>query len=286
MAKPSPYQITAFAQSARERSFSQAAITLGVSQSSITQHITKLEAIVGAQLFVRRRSGLELTRAGRELFEIADRWAALNTLFNERISNYAVLDEGYLKITATAPRPALPLIAAYNRLYPNVRIDFTLLNWTQNMTALKERTVDIAIMAEPALDDGMYAQKIEQVGYRAYMRRDHPLSNRRSLTLAELSETLLIIPEDGSLTQRVLFEETARRGIALTHLMRMTTFAVVKEAILHGLGVGMLLENSIHETARLRSVPVEDLDRMFTNYLVVPSEKQHLRIIKRFLDEV
>ncbi|MEO1189541.1 MAG: LysR family transcriptional regulator, partial [Pseudomonadota bacterium] len=47
----------AFARSARERSFSRAARSLGVTQSSVTQHVANLERQMGAQLFVRRRDG-------------------------------------------------------------------------------------------------------------------------------------------------------------------------------------------------------------------------------------
>ncbi|MEO1115293.1 MAG: LysR family transcriptional regulator, partial [Pseudomonadota bacterium] len=42
-APPSPYQIKAFTHVAREGSFSLAAKVLGVTQSSVTQHVGKLE---------------------------------------------------------------------------------------------------------------------------------------------------------------------------------------------------------------------------------------------------
>lgn len=286
MDRPSPYQIMAFAHSARERSFTQAAVTLGVSQSSITQHIAKLEKLVGAQLFIRRRNGLELTRAGRELFDVADRWASINSLFEERVSAFSGMETGHLKVTATAPRPALPLIASYTRLYPNVMVEFTLLNWTQNMAALRERTIDLAIMTDPEIEEGMYARKIETIKYRAYMRADHPLARRRKVSLHDLSDISLIIPEDGSLTQKVLFAAAAEQGVKLNRLMKMTTFAVVKEAILHGLGVGILLQNSVHETSRLVDLPITGFDMTFDNFVVVPSEKQNLRLIARFLDGI
>jgi len=86
--RPSPYQIAAFTHAARERSFSRAATVLGVTQSSITQHVANLEKVMGVQLFVRRREGLELTRAARELFEISDRLRTLEQLIAEKIDDY------------------------------------------------------------------------------------------------------------------------------------------------------------------------------------------------------
>lgn len=102
---PSPYQIKAFTYTAREGSFSEAAKTLGVSQSSVTQHIAKLESLMGTQLFIRRRGGLELTRAAKELFAISDRLATLEQLINEKIGDYGALTDGHIRLIANAPAP-------------------------------------------------------------------------------------------------------------------------------------------------------------------------------------
>ena len=117
----SPFQIHAFTHAARERSFSQAALRLGVTQSSLSQHVGKLEQSMGTRLFIRRRDGLELTRAGRELFSISDRLIDIEQLVEEKIQAFNRMDEGHLSIVATAPRPAMPMIAAFARRYPGCR---------------------------------------------------------------------------------------------------------------------------------------------------------------------
>src|SRR5215471_3647519 len=114
--KPSPYQITAFTHVARERSFTRAAERLGVTQSSVTQHVAKLEQIMGVPLFVRRRDGLELTRAGCDLFAVSDRLFALTQLVEEKVGNYSELAAGHLTVIANAPCPAMPVIARYTTL--------------------------------------------------------------------------------------------------------------------------------------------------------------------------
>ena len=45
-----PHQFKAFAHVVREGSISSAARKLGVSQSAVTQHVSKLESAVGARL--------------------------------------------------------------------------------------------------------------------------------------------------------------------------------------------------------------------------------------------
>ena len=286
MSKPSPYQIMAFAVSARERSFSRAAQSLAVTQSSVTQHVANLERQMGAQLFIRRRDGLELTPAGRELFDIADRWASINTLVEERVANYTALDSGHLRIVATAPRPALPLIARFNAEHPNVLIHFTLMNWTQCREAVRDRAVDIAIYTDPPIDKSVYAQKIEEIRYRIYMPSDHRLANRSSVRLSDLQDETIVITEDGSLTQRYFRQKAAELGLEFRRSVKMTTYAVVKEALLHGLGVGLLLENSINETARLTALPVIEMPQVFENHIIIPRDKERLRSIRRFIELV
>jgi len=63
--RPNPHQFEAFAYVVREGSFSAAATRLGVTQSTITQHIANLEKGVGTLLLLRGRDGVELTPTGQ-----------------------------------------------------------------------------------------------------------------------------------------------------------------------------------------------------------------------------
>ena len=282
--KPSPYQISAFTHAARERSFSKAAAVLGVTQSSITQHVAKLERVVGAQLFLRRREGLELTSAGRELFEISDRLRTLEQLIEEKIEDYGELSTGHLQIIANAPRPALPIIARYLALYPQVQIEFTLFGWNAVMERLREREVDIAIIVEPEISEGLYTREIGVTRYKAFVSPDHPLADRRSISLRDLRQEVIILPEDGSLTQRVVKAKAAKLGFTFSRLIKTATFPVVKEAVLHGVGVGFMLEGGQFPSSNLITIDVEEMPESYRICLVTPSDKRDLRLVKSFCE--
>ena len=237
MTKPSPYQIAAFAHAARTKSFSAAARAMGVTQSSVTQHVAKLEQLMGQQLFIRRRSGLEMTRAARELFEIADRWQTLDQLVQERVAEYHALGSGQLTIIANAPRPAMPVIAEFIRTYPHIRVKFSLHNWTTAMKQLRDREVDVAIVTEPEIDKGLYAREFGVTRYAAHVHRDHPLAQADQISLTDLRAETIVLPEDGSLTMRVFQRKIGALGLEFPRMIQMTSFPMVKEAVLHGLGV-------------------------------------------------
>jgi LysR family transcriptional regulator, low CO2-responsive transcriptional regulator len=282
--KPSPYQITAFTLAAREGSFTRAAERLGVTQSSITQHVAKLERIMGTQLFVRRRDGLELTRAGRELFAVSDRLRTLEQLIEEKVGSYGEFATGHLTVIANAPCPAMPVIARYTALYPRVQIEFTLVSWAVAMQQLHEREADIAIVTQPEIDDQLYSLPVETTRYRAYVRRGHPLAGRKRVSLRDLADQTVIVPEDGSLTQRLLHRKCAERGVRLTSLVKTTTFPLVKEAVLHGVGIGLLLDDSMFPSPNLVALDIAEMQETYTNCLVTPADKRELRFVRSFID--
>ncbi|KWV60160.1 hypothetical protein AS156_29915 [Bradyrhizobium macuxiense] len=282
--KTSPYQISAFTHAAREGSFTHAAEKLGVTQSSITQHVAKLERTMGTQLFVRRRDGLELTRAGRELFAVSDRLRTLEQLIEEKVENYSEIAAGHLSVIANAPRPAMPVIARYASLHPRVQIDFTLVSWSLAMQQLHDRTVDIAIVTQPEADNLLYSLPVATTRYRAYVCRGHALAGRKRLSLRDLADSTVIVPEDGSLTQRLLHRKCAELGIKLSSILRTTTFPLVKEAVLHGVGVGLLLDDSMFASPGLVAVDVVEMPETYTNCLVTPVDKSELRFVRSFID--
>ncbi|MEM1049744.1 MAG: LysR family transcriptional regulator [Pseudomonadota bacterium] len=282
--KPSPYQISAFTHAARQGSFSRAALALGVTQSSITQHVAKLERSMGTHLFVRRRDGLELTRAGRELFSISDRLATLEQLIEERVESYSALTNGFLRVVATAPRPAMPIIARFAARFPKVQIEFSLFSWTLSTAMVRDREVDIAIYTEPDRVAGLYIEDVDRTRYLAHVRHDHAFAGRKSISLKELAEETVILPEDGSFTQRVVKSKSEMQGLSFSRVVKTTTFPVLKEAVLHGIGVGLFLEDSLAPSASLVGLPIEEMPETYRNSLVTQIDKRDLRLVRNFID--
>ncbi len=208
----------------------------------------------------------------------------MEQLVNEKISDYSALTDGHIRLIANAPRPAMPIIAEYGKLYPQVQIDFTLYNWTTAMTLLAERQVDIAIMTEPEDGPALFTHELRRSRYKAHMQADHPLAARSAVSLRDLQSETLVLPEDGSLTQKIARKKMQEHGIQFSRILRTTTFPMVKEAILHDLGIGLLLEKSIFPSDRLAAVQVEEMPEEYRDCIAIPADKRELRLIRSFLD--
>ena len=276
--------LVAFAHVVRVGSVSAAARGLGLTQSAVSQRIKKLEEAFGAKLLVRDREGFSLTPTGQDVFLIADKQADLQKLFDEKLSGYVNGEDGQLAIIGNAPLPALRLISAFLGIRPNVKIDFTVVDWTTSVELLQSRKIDVAVLTAPQSSSHWVSQKIGTTVYGAYLSSENPLAKAPALSLADLASEVLLLPETGSLTERVVGNALAAAGLTPRRMIRLTTFPLLKEAILQNIGVGLFLEGATADSELLVWRPVRELTEVFDICLTVPAGKEDLRLVREFLE--
>lgn len=118
--------LAAFAMVAKERSFTEAAAKLGVSQSALSQTIKGLEARLGLRLLTRNTRGVSPTEAGeRLLHSVAPRFEEIE----HEIAALSALREkpaGTIRITA-GEHPAVtvlqPALATFLPDYPDIHVE-------------------------------------------------------------------------------------------------------------------------------------------------------------------
>lgn len=280
--RPNHYQFVAFAYVVREGSFSSAATELGVTQSTITQHVAKLEHNVGAQLLWRRRDGVEVTPTGQALYDLADRLVAVDTAIGERLEGFASMKDGRIKVIANAPQPALAIIQKFHQTFPGIQIDFGLHDWTTATSMIRDRLADIGVITDPPRNDEWDRHLLLTTKYVAYCRSDNPLAARKSTSLADLMDQTLIVPEKGSLTQKVVSAKLRKLGLKFPRTVSMTTFPVMCEAVLQGIGVAIFLQNSSLIQDGLVELELSDLDQVHETWLVAAKDRAKLRLISHF----
>src|SRR5881296_2450606 len=116
---------------ARAKSFTRAAESLHVSQSTLSQHVLELERELDARLFDRLGRAVTLTEAGRLLEEHAARLAATLASARRTLDGLKGLERGSLVIGAsTTPGIyVLPgVVAAFKRRYPGIDVSLRIAN--------------------------------------------------------------------------------------------------------------------------------------------------------------
>lgn len=281
--RPNAHQIQAFAHTVREGSVSAAARKLGVSQSAVSQHLSKLERASGSKLLLHTRDGMVPTRTGESLYALADGYLSAERLFAERLSDLSQLNNGNLSLTANTPQPALALLSRFCDAFPRVQVDFSLTDWTSSMRMLASRTVDIGVIASPRQSKDLVTHEVDRLRYVLYVPLHHPFARRDHVSLSDMVSEPVILPEEGSLTQRVIHRALAQHSLTIDRAISITTFPVIKEALREGLGVAPFLECSATEAEGLKQVPICELTESFPVCLVAHRERARLHLIETFI---
>ena len=282
--RPNHNQYVAFAYVVREGSFSAAAARMDVTQSTITQHIGNLEKTVGTLLLLRGRDGVELTPAGRELYDLADRMVALEAEVSERLEGFCSMKNGRLNVIGNAPQPALRIIAKFRQRFPDIHVNFSLYDWTTATNMLRARLADVGVITDPPILDVWERVFVESADYVLYCPVGHHLAGRDSISLNDLTSETLIVPEKGSLTRKLLDDACRKNQIELKRIATMTTFPLMYEAVLQGVGVAIFLRDSSLIKNAAIEIPIREFDRQHETYLIATKDRVRLKLVSALID--
>lgn len=119
-------QYTALLQVLERNSFSDAARTMGYTQSAVSQMVKALEEELGVTLLLRSRSGVTLTREGELLLPYIRDVANAHRALTERAADFRGLQSGTIRIgvfTSISSRLLPPVMKRFREAHPNIRFE-------------------------------------------------------------------------------------------------------------------------------------------------------------------
>src|SRR6266446_2452844 len=144
----------------RERSFTNAAAKLGVSQSALSQTIRQLEARLGVRLLTRTTRSVSLTEAGERLVGTAAPRIEEIEAEVAAVSELRTKPAGTIRITATehaADAILLPKITKLLRGYPDIKIEIVI---DYGLTDIVAQRLDAGVRSGEQVASGMIAVRI------------------------------------------------------------------------------------------------------------------------------
>jgi DNA-binding transcriptional LysR family regulator len=165
-----------FASVVEHRSFSGAALALGVSKATVSKAITRLEERLGTALFHRTSRRLTLTDSGQQLAEHAQRILEDGQSAEEAAFESASAPSGVVRLAAPLTfgvRHLAPLIAEFMAANPQITVDLTLSDARIDIVG---EGIDVALRIAELPDSSLRARrlgpvKIHVVGAPAYFDR-------------------------------------------------------------------------------------------------------------------
>ncbi|MGY5809123.1 LysR substrate-binding domain-containing protein [Rhizobium sp. LEGMi198b] len=142
---PSTHSLFVFEAAARNLNFKLAAAELNVTQSSISHSIKALERHCKIDLFLRDNRGVQLTAAGRQLYE--DVRAGFGRI-EQRLRAITTPETQYITIAASSSMAAhwlVPNLPGFQQLHPKLKIKIV----TTDRDIEPDHEVDLTIWLRP-----------------------------------------------------------------------------------------------------------------------------------------
>jgi DNA-binding transcriptional LysR family regulator len=166
----------AFVTAAKEGSFTQAARTLDLSPQAVAASIARLEQTLGVRLFNRTTRSIALTEEGQRFLAHAEVGLAMLNDALQSVRDGESAPSGLVRITtgaAFARRYLLTLLPAFNREFPEVRLD---INFDDRRADLVRDGYDVAIRGGAIADSSLVTRRVCAlhticVASPAYLRR-------------------------------------------------------------------------------------------------------------------
>jgi len=191
---------------AKHRNFARAAKELNISQPTLSRSIQLLEKTVGERLFDRGSRTILPTQTGEIMLKHARIIIASSRAMREEIEQHQGILEGSLHI-GSGPYPAsallAPAISQFRKCYPGIHIKISVDDWNKFPDQLMQKDFDYVLMETSQLDTSRDFELIHLNRHPAFFfcRPDHPLLEKDSLVISDLSPFPLIGP---SLPKRLL----------------------------------------------------------------------------------
>lgn len=230
---------------AEHESFSLAAQSCHVSQSALSQQISRLEKELGVLLFARSSRGASLTEAGRAFVHRAQEIVQRSDALQAEMSLYAGLRRGTLNLGIITSLQCIDfggLLSAFCGSYPEISVNivqegtYRLLEW------LLERKIDAAFLNRPTvgIPAGLEFVKLGEDVYSLAVSTLHPLADREQVSLKELSGEHFIFHQAGQVAAELCLAACQKAGFQPNIVCRSANPTTSLYMVRGGLGAALL----------------------------------------------
>ncbi len=258
-------QLQVLAALAREGSFTRAAESLYVSQSTVSEQLRALEQVVGARL-VRRgpgRQSLALTPSGQILLE--------SSVEVERVLDEALVAlerltaqlRGVVRFGADhvfAGQILHQLYDAYRRTFPEISVRLEVDRRGTLLADVGRHRLDLAVVVGPVEDPALIAQPAGQFDMVLVGPPGHRLAGSGRVPFSTLAGEALILPDSTALFRRTIDQLARESGIELNVIMEVSNIDAQTQAVMGGLGIAPVSYRSAADLLATQRLVILDVE--------------------------
>ncbi len=245
---------------AEKRNVTRAAEALHIAQPSLTQTLRRVEGRLGCELFSRGRNGVELTEAGRVVYEAACEVLRVYDAALKRVDSLRRQKTRALTVGASWYSTLLVLtgvVTEFSRRFPQVQVQLVEKNSDELLRLLRDGAIDAALVHEfPAghpenkpqndlraisLFDERFCvachEKYDLDGVARFLP-----DGTREIDLAELRDVPVVVFSSAQRVRRVADYAFSRAGVVPRASLTTYGFPSAAEMVCRGAGAVLMPE--------------------------------------------
>lgn len=256
-------RIRYFVAVAQEQHFGRAAQKLHMSQPPLSQQIRLLEQELGVQLLIRTTRRVELTEAGKALYDGAK--PALEQLDQAIVRAQRVHrgDAGLLRIgfVSTAAFQTLSdVLRAFREQYPDVTLELFHMTSLEQSAAFAARTIDVGLLREPPGGDVAF-EVLDREPLMVALPARHPLARLKLVPVRDLKNVPFVMwsRQQSPAMAQTTMELCRRHGFQPTIALEVTNPHVMLSLVAGGVGAAIVpISRRSLRTASVAFRPLDD----------------------------
>ena len=228
---------------ADHRHFGRAAEACFVSQPTLSTQIRKLEDELGVPLVERAPRKVMLTPAGREAAERARRIVAEVEQMKEAARRSQDPEAGTVRLgmfPTLGPYLLPHVVPRIRARFPHLELLLVEEKSDVLLSRLREGKLDAGLLALPVADDQLHTEFLFEEPFVLAVPESHPLAQRGSLTLAELSHQQLLLLEDGHCLREQALDVCRLSGANEKSEFRATSLETLRQMVAADVGITLL----------------------------------------------
>lgn len=182
------------------QSFSRAAASLNVKQSTLSRRVLQLEERIGVKLFERTTRGAEPTENGRVFIEQARRIVTDVDNLQTTARNVSYGLQGRIAVGYCSPLMSGNLKMAFSDYltrFPDVQFDGVEAGPEKLIHGLQSRMIDVAVAPLGLDEPGLTSRKLWSERLFAVLLVDSPLAAQSHIYWQELRREVFVVPNSG-----------------------------------------------------------------------------------------
>ncbi len=247
--QPTIAGLRAFVAVAEKHHFGSAALSLGISQSTLSQALSALETGLGVKLIERSTRRVFLTAQGGRLLPQAQAAIDAVTAFVVTAQGSSDPLHGTMRlglIPTVAPYVLPTVLAGLAARLPELTLQVVEDQTERLVTALRDGALDAALIALPSGITGLTEVGIYDEDFVLALPAGHALAGRRRVSPATLAQLPLLLLDEGHCLRDQALDICRAAGVrAELADTRAASLATAVQCVSGGLGVTLIPQTAI-----------------------------------------